>query len=262
MQPILNIALKAARKAGDVILQSYDRLDTINATSKGQHDFVTDVDKRAETKILEIIKKAYPNHAILTEETGAHAGDQNAMWIIDPLDGTHNYMRGFPHFCVSIGFKQRGKLEHALVYDPIRQEVFHASRGHGARLNDRRLRVTQTLYLDDALIATGFPVRNTKHLLPYLNQFNALMPHLANIRCSGSAALDLCYVAAGRLDGYFEMDLHPWDMAAGSLIVQEAGGMISDWQGQENYLDNGALIAATPEILTLLLKKIKDPIHE
>jgi len=234
MQPILNIALKAARKAGDVMLQSFDRLDTINVTAKGKHDFVTDIDKRAESKIIEIIKKAYPNHAILTEETGAHAGDQNAMWIVDPLDGTHNYLRGFPHFCVSIGFKCKGKLEHALVYDPIRQEVFQASRGHGARLNDRRLRVSQTHHLEDALIGTGFPVRHNKHLLSYLHQFNALMPHVANIRCSGSAALDLCYVAAGRLDGYLEMGLHLWDMAAGSVILQEAGGMLSDWQGQEN----------------------------
>lgn len=253
MHPIVNTALKAARKAGDVMLQALERLDNINSTAKGHRDFVTDIDKRAEKAIITLLQKTYPDHAILAEESGEHRGNAESVWIIDPLDGTHNYLRGFPHFSVSIGFKYKGKLEHGLVYDPIRQEIFSASRGHGARLNDRRLRVSESTRLEGSLIGTGFPVRHPSSLPDYLDHFKQLMPHIANIRCSGSAALDLCYVAAARLDAYLEVKLQPWDIAAGSLIVKEAGGLVSDWQGEEKYLENGAIVAATPKIFGLLL---------
>lgn len=253
MHPIINVALKAARKAGDVMLQSLDRLDTIRSTTKSHLDFVTDIDKRAEKEIITLLKRAYPNHTIIAEESGQYHGEKDSVWIIDPLDGTHNYLRGFPHFCVSIGFQHKGKLEHGLVYDPIRQEVFSASRGQGARLNDRRIRVSENTRLENALVGTGFPVRNPDSLLEYLDSFKNLVPHFANIRCSGSAALDLCYVAASRLDAFLEMRLHAWDIAAGSLIVKEAGGLVADWQGEEKYLEKGAILAATPKIFAALL---------
>jgi myo-inositol-1(or 4)-monophosphatase len=257
MHPFINTAIKAARKAGDIMLQSIDRLDTINPTAKGHRDFVTDIDKRAEKEIISTLKKAYPDHAIIGEESGQHPGDADSVWIIDPLDGTHNYLRGFPHFSVSIGFKSRGKLEHGVVYDPIRQEVFSASRGEGARLNDRRIRVSSTLRLDNALIGTGFPVRHPKDLPNYLDHFIQLLPHIANIRCSGSAALDLCYVAVGRLDAFLEIGLGPWDMAAGAVIAKEAGALVSDWQGEEKHLEKGSIVAATPKIFKLLLQHIE-----
>jgi myo-inositol-1(or 4)-monophosphatase len=169
------------------------------------------------------------------------------------LDGTHNYLRGYPHFCVSIGFQYKGRLEHGLVYDPIRQEIFSASRGQGARLNDKRIRVSATTRLEDALIGTGFPTRFPDDLSAYVDRFKQLLSHIADIRCSGSAALDLCYVAAGRTDAFFEIDLKAWDMAAGSVIIKEAGGLVSDWEGEEKYLEKGAVIAATPKIFGLLL---------
>ncbi len=257
MHPFVNTALKAARKAGDIMLQSLDRLDTINTTSKGHRDFVTDVDKRAEREITNILRKTYPDHAILAEESGQHAGDADSVWIIDPLDGTHNYLKGFPHFSVSIGFKSKGRLEHGLVYDPVRQEIFSASRGEGARLNDRRIRVSNIMHLENALIGTGFPTRRPQDLPACLARFSQWLKEVANVRCSGSAALDLCYVAAGRLDAFLEMNLGPWDMAAGSVIVKEAGGYVGDWQGEEKYLEKGAIVAATPKIFKLLYSAMK-----
>lgn len=253
MHPFVNTALKAARKAGDIILQSLERLDTIHPTAKGHHDFVTDIDKRAEKEILSVLKRAYPDHSFLAEESGQHTGSSDSIWIIDPLDGTHNYMRGFPHFSVSIGLQQKGRMEHALVYDPIRQEVFSASRGSGARCNDRRIRVSTTTQLENALVATGFPTRNPESISSYLQALSRLLPQVADIRVPGSAALDLCYVAAGRTDAFFQTHLGSWDMAAGSLIVKEAGGLVSDWEGEEKYLEKGAIVAATPKIFSLLL---------
>lgn len=256
MHPMLTIALKAARKAGDIMLNSLQRLDTINPTQKGLHDFVTDVDKRAEKEIIGLLQKTYPTHSFLGEEGGQRRGDDDNAWIIDPLDGTHNYLRGYPHFSISIGFKHKGKLQHGLVYDPIRQEVFTASRGEGARLNDRRLRVGNTSQLDNALIATGFPVRDVAVLPGYWNNLGQLIPKIANLRCSGSAALDLCYVASGRLDAFVEIRLKPWDMAAGALIVKEAGGLVGDWQGGEHFMEKGSIVAANPKIFALLLPLI------
>ncbi len=256
MHPLLNIAITAARKAETVLLRSLDRLDTVRPTQKGLHDFVSDVDKKSEQEIIAIIKKAYPSHQIIGEEGGVQAGDEESVWIIDPLDGTHNYLRGFPHFSISIAFQFRGKLEHAVVYDPIRQEMFIASRGQGARLNDRRLRVSNTLRLNEALIGTGFPVRRPEDLPSYLQVFQKLMPQLSNIRCSGSAALDLAYVAAGRLDAFFEINLQAWDLAAAALLIKEAGGLVADWQGGEDYLHQGNVIAGTPKVFSALAQVI------
>lgn len=256
MHPMLTTAFKAARKAGDLILRSLERLDTINPTLKGRHDFVTDIDKKAEKDILAVLQKAYPDHTFLGEETGQHRGQADCVWIIDPLDGTHNYLRGLPHFSISIAFQYKGKIQHGLVYDPIRQELFTATRGEGARLNDRRLRVSSTLHLDKALIGTGFPVRQPVQLPEYLACISQLVPKISNLRCSGSAALDLCYVAAGRLDSFIEIGLHIWDIAAGSLIIKEAGGLVGDWQGGEHYLEKGSIIAANPKIFSLLYSAI------
>jgi myo-inositol-1(or 4)-monophosphatase len=256
MHPILNISLMAAKKAGNVMLRSFERLDTINASSKGLHDFVTDVDRKAEQEIIAVIQKAYPDHQIIAEESGTLQGREDCIWHIDPLDGTHNYMRGVPHFCVSIGFQFKGKLEHAVVYDPIRREIFSASRGEGARLNDRKIRVSALSKLEKALVGTGFPVRNPTSLSAYLPVFNQLMPSISNIRCAGSAALDLAYVAAARLDAYAEVNLRSWDMAAGVLLVQEAGGLVCDWQGKENYMKNGTVVAASPKILGELVSVV------
>ncbi len=190
MHPILNIALSASRKAGNVVLRSMERLDMIHTTQKGLHDFVSDVDKKAEQEIIATILKAYPDHQIIAEESGLHQGQADCVWLIDPLDGTHNYVRGVPHFSISIAFQFKGKIEHGLVYDPIRHELFTASRGGGARLNERRIRISPTTQLEQALIGTGFPVRYPEALPPYLQQFQQLMPRLSNIRCLGSAALE------------------------------------------------------------------------
>lgn len=256
MHPLLNIAIMAARKAETVLLRSLDRLDTVRPSQKGLHDFVSDVDKRSEQEIIHVIKKAYPSHQIIAEESGVQTGDEESVWIIDPLDGTHNYLRGFPHFSISIAFQFRGKLEHAVVYDPVRREMFTASRGQGAHLNDKRLRVSSTTRLENALIGTGFPVRRPENLQSYLQVFQKLMPQLSNIRCAGSAALDLAYVAAGRLDAFFEAHLQIWDVAASALLIKEAGGLVSDWQGGEDYLRKGDVIAGTPKIFSTLAQVI------
>lgn len=256
MHPILNIAISAAHKAGNIMLRSFDRLDTINTTAKGLNDFVTDVDKKAEQEIIAIIRKAHPDHQIIAEESGLHQGLGECEWIIDPLDGTYNYMRGFPHFSVSIAFRYRGKLQHGLVYDPIRQEMFTASRGEGARLNERRIRASTVTKLQNALIATSFPMRYPEQLPEFLRLFQQLMLQISKMRCPGSAALDLAYVAAGRTDGYIEQTLKPWDIAAGALLVKEAGGLVGDWQGEENYLDSGNIIAGNPKIFSALTQLV------
>ena len=235
MHPIINIAVRAARRAGDVIIRSIDRLDTLNVTAKGKNDFVSDVDVRAESEIINVIRKAYPNHGFLAEEGGGDAGGEY-LWIIDPLDGTTNYLHGLPQYAVSIALQQHGKLEHAVIYDPIRQELFTASRGQGAQLNDRRLRVSRAKGLEGTLIGTGFPFRAEQHIDAYLGTFKALFQKAADIRRPGSAALDLAYVAAGRLDGFWEIGLSPWDMAAGALLIREAGGLVSDFGGGEGQV--------------------------
>ena len=252
MHPILNIAISAARKAGDIMLRSLDRLDTINVQQKRANDFVSDVDKQAEQAIVGIIRKAYPDHKIIGEEGGEQAGTDDSVWIIDPLDGTNNYIHGFPHFSVSIAFQYKGKVQHGLIYDPIRQEFFTATRGAGARLNDRRLRVSETNF-NQAFLATGFPFRDRECFARVTPILQTLFQQVGNLRCAGSAALDLAYVAAGRLDGFWELNLRSWDVAAGSLLVKEAGGMVSDFSGGENYLDGGSIVASNAKLFKELL---------
>lgn len=256
MQPMLNIAVRAARNAGNIITRAIDRLDQITVTVKATNDFVSDIDRQAEQEIINTLRKAYPNHGILAEETGSHDGD-DFVWIIDPLDGTTNFLHGFPQYAVSIGLKHKGRLEQAVVYDPLRQELFTASRGAGAQLNDRRIRVSKQNDLDGALLGTGFPFKAQHHLDVYLETFKALFPMTAGIRRAGSAALDLAYVAAGRLDGFWEIGLNPWDMAAGVLLIQEAGGLVSDFSGGNEFLDTGNVVAANPKVFKAMLQKIR-----
>ncbi len=260
MHPFLNIATKAARSAGNIITRALERLDTVQITEKAHNDFVTDVDTQAERVIVDLIRKNYPNHGILAEESGTTAGspsEDETIWIIDPLDGTKNFIHGFPHFAVSIAVQQKGRIEHGLIYDPIRHEYFTASRGSGAQLNNRRLRVSSRTTLQTAMLGTGFPFRNPARVAPYLKSFEVLLTQASGIRRAGSAALDLAYVAAGRFDGFWEFDLAPWDIAAGALLVQEAGGLVSDVEGAENYLTTGNIIAGNPKIFKAILQTIR-----
>ncbi|MBI3344385.1 MAG: inositol-1-monophosphatase [Gammaproteobacteria bacterium] len=255
MHPLLNIAVRAARTAGNTIARAAERLDSYGVSLKGKNDYVSEVDLLAEQDIVKVIRKAYPSHAILAEESGAHAGD-DYQWIIDPLDGTTNFLHGFPQFAVSIAVQHKGELEHAVVYDPLRQELYTASRGAGAQLNDRRLRVTKAKTLDGTLLGTGFPFRKTEHLDAYLHMFKELTLLTAGIRRAGSAALDLAYVAAGRLDGFWEIGLAPWDMAAGALLITEAGGMVGDFGGGQDFLTTGNIVGGSPRVYKALLKTL------
>lgn len=256
MQPMLNIAVRAARGAGNVIIRSMARLDSIAIQTKDRNDFVTEVDREAENVIISTLRRAYPDHAILAEESGITAGD-DFQWIIDPLDGTTNFLHGFPQFAVSIALRHKGRLEQAVVYNPISQELFTASRGSGAMLNDRRIRVSNRKDLDGALLGTGFPFKAQHHLETYLDMFRALFPQTAGIRRPGSAALDLAFVAAGRLDGFWEIGLNTWDMAAGVLLIQEAGGLSSDFSGGNNHLESGNLVSGNPKVFAEILKTIR-----
>jgi myo-inositol-1(or 4)-monophosphatase len=253
MQALLNIAVRAARRAADVIVRSLNRLDSLEVTSKGRNDFVTEIDRTAEAEIIQIIRRAYPDHAFLGEESGA-IGDSPFQWIIDPLDGTTNFLHGFPQFSVSIACSIRGRIEHGVIYDPMRQEVFTASRGEGAQLENRRIRVTQQRGLEGSLIGTGFPYRaNTDHIDAYMAMLRDVMLSTAGVRRPGSAALDLAYVAAGRTDGFFEIGLGPWDTAAGSLLIEEAGGIVSTLAG-DDYKQGGNIIAGTPRVHSALVQ--------
>lgn len=255
MHPIINIATRAARKAGDIIVRSMYRLDSLDISEKGHRDFVSEVDHRAEAEIIKIVRKAYPHHAVLAEESGA-SGSSDHLWIIDPLDGTTNFLHGFPQFAVSIAVQHKERLEHAVIYDPLRQELFTASRGGGAQLNDRRIRVSKTKSLEMSLIGTGFPFRDHRHLKTYLAIFETLLRNTSGIRRPGSAALDLAYVAAGRLDGFWEFNLNQWDIAAGALLILEAGGIISDMAGGQEYLDTGNVVAGNPRLHLALQEAI------
>ncbi len=255
MHPMLNIAVRAARQAGNVILRSVDRVDTLTISSKSRNDFVSEVDRNAEQEIIAVIRKHYTNHGILAEESGAQEGEEY-VWIIDPLDGTTNFLHGFPQFSVSIGIQHKGVLAHAVVYDPMRQEIFTASRGAGAQLNNKRIRVSTLKSLDGALLGTGFPFRYQQHLDCYLQTFKALTPMTAGIRRAGSAALDLAYVAAGRLDGFWEFGLSPWDIAAGVLLIQEAGGLVGDLSGGNEFMDTGNIVAGSPKVFKALLQTL------
>jgi myo-inositol-1(or 4)-monophosphatase len=253
---MLNIAVRAARSAGNVISRSMARLDSISVQVKDRNDFVTEVDREAENEIIRILRKAYPDHAILAEESGQTSGN-DFQWIIDPLDGTTNFLHGFPQFAVSIALRHKGRLEQAVVYDPLSQELFTATRGGGAMLNERRIRVSNRTSLDGALLGTGFPFKAQHHLDTYLDMFRALFPRSAGIRRAGAASLDLAFLAAGRLDGFWEIGLSTWDMAAGILLIQEAGGLSSDFSGGHNHLESGNLVAGNPKVFAEILKTIR-----
>ena len=257
MHPTLNIAVKAARRAASVINRASTQLDLLTVQSKSPNDFVTEVDRAAEQAIIEVLRDAFPGHGILAEESGESGPESEFTWIIDPLDGTTNFIHGMPQYAVSIAQTKNGVLEHAVVYDPNTNEMFTASRGAGAFLNDRRIRVSRRTRLNEALIGTGFPFRQFDHVDAYLAMFKELTQKTAGIRRPGAASLDLAYVAAGRFDGFWEMGLSPWDMAAGVLLIQEAGGLVSDLSGEANYLTTGNLVAGTPKIFGQLLPIIQ-----
>ena len=255
MHPLLNIAVKAARKAGTTISRYADRVDSVAVTSKNANDFVTEVDLLAERDIIETIKEAYPEHEILAEESGRE-GNSDVVWIIDPLDGTTNFMHGFPQYAVSIGVQVNGELDQAVIYDPLKQELFTASKGNGATVDGRKMRVTDRKTLDGALLGTGFPFKNQEILDTYLEMFKDIFSQSSGVRRAGSAALDLAYVAAGRLDGFWEIGLKPWDMAAGALMIKEAGGIITDFSGKDNYLESGNVIAGNLKLHAQLEGKV------
>ncbi len=253
MHALLNIAVMAARRAGEVIVRSLNRLESLTVTSKGRNDFVSEVDRAAEAEIIGIIRKHYPQHAFLAEESGP-SGENETVWIIDPLDGTTNFLHGFPIFAVSIACQQRGRIEHAVVYDPMRQELFTSSRGGGSHLDNRRMRVSKQRTLEGALISTGFPYRaNTRFIDPYMQMLKSVMQQTAGVRRPGAAALDLAYIAAGRADAFWEIGLSPWDTAAGTLLIQEAGGRIGTLSGGE-YAQGGNVLAGTPKVYEALLE--------
>lgn len=257
MHPALNIAVRAARQAGIIIARSSDRVDALVIDNKARNDFVSDVDRLAEQEIINTLRKAYPHHAILAEESGASAGTDEFQWVIDPLDGTTNYLHGFPQYAVSIALLHKGRLDQAVVYNPVSQELFTASRGGGAQLNERRIRVAKRNSLEGALLGTGFPFRQQHLLDMYLATFKALHADTAGIRRAGSAALDLAFVAAGRLDGFWEFGLSPWDMAAGALLIQEAGGLVSDMGGGHEFMDSGNIVAGSPKVFKAMLQHIR-----
>ena len=244
---MLNIAVRAARRAGTIILRSQPRLDMVKIDLKGRRDYVSNTDRDAEAAIIETLLKAYPDHEILAEESGAK-GKSDFVWIIDPLDGTTNYLHTYPQFAVSIALSVKGQVEQGVIYDPIRDELFTASRGGGAQLNDKRIRVSRCQTLEQALLGTGFPIRDERMIDPYLKSLGAFLHRTDGVRRAGAASLDLAYVAAGRLDGYWEFGLKPWDIAAGALMVQEAGGMVGAIDPLQDVMVTGDILAATPRI--------------
>ncbi|MBX3605985.1 MAG: inositol monophosphatase [Piscinibacter sp.] len=256
LHPMLNIAVKAARAAGGIINRASLDLDLLKVNTKGPNDFVSEVDQAAEQAIIETLLAAYPGHGILAEESGRTHGakDSEYVWIIDPLDGTTNFLHGFPVYAVSIALAHRGQVQQAVVYDPTRNDLFYASRGRGAFLNDKRLRASKRTRLQEALIGTGFPFRKGDNFKRYVAMFEEVMQHCAGLRRPGAAALDLCYVAAGWYDGFFETGLSPWDIAAGSLIVTEAGGLIGNFTGEADFLYQREVVAGTPKIYAQLVK--------
>jgi myo-inositol-1(or 4)-monophosphatase len=257
---MLTMAVRAARRAGSIINRAAlaGGGGGLQVKSKRTNDFVTEVDRASEAAVIEIIQKAYPDHAILGEESGLlGSSDAEFRWIIDPLDGTTNFIHGFPQYAVSIGVEHKGALAHAVVYDPTRDELFTASKGRGAFLNDRRMRVSKCQKLGDALVGTGFPFKELDRVDLYLRQLKTLMEKSSGLRRPGAAALDLAYVACGRLDAFWELGLSPWDIAAGALLIQESGGLVGDLQGDQDFLEKGDVCAASPKIFTSLLQALK-----
>ena len=258
MQPMANMALRAARRASPILLQAMDRLDELKVEEKAPNDFVSSIDRQAERVIVDTLLDAYPEHGVIAEEgSGEEREDAEYTWLIDPLDGTLNYLQGIPHFAISIAARRGRQIEHAVIVDPVRNEEWVASRGSGAQLNGKRIRVSPTRQLSDAVVATGLPpgARNRTEI------FNAAVADFTdscrNIRRQGSAALDLAYVASGRLDGFWEMGLAPWDIAAGALLVKEAGGFVSDLEGGERYFDSGDIVAANPRCFKLMVARLR-----
>lgn len=254
MHPLVNIAVSAARAAGNFIIRHQERIEQLQIERKSRNDFVTQIDRGAEREIIGIIQKAYPQHAILAEESGAQ-GDNEVVWIIDPLDGTTNFLHRIPHYAVSIGIQVRGRLEHGVIYAPCTQDLYCASRGAGATLNSRKIRVSNCKDLDQALIGTGVPLRE-EHLDRYLPMISSIAAQTAGVRRAGAASLDLAYVAAGRLDGFWELNLKPWDVAAGIVLVQEAGGVVSELYGKDDPLATGHVLAANIKLHPLLAQSI------
>jgi myo-inositol-1(or 4)-monophosphatase len=255
MHPMLNIAVKAARRAGNFINRAARNLDIVNVQQKAANDFVSDVDKEAEQLVIRTLREAYPDHAILAEESGA-TGQSEYQWIVDPLDGTTNFLHGFPQYAVSIALAHRGVITQAVIYDPGRNDLFTATRGRGAYLNETRIRVSKRSQLKTSLVGTGFPIRHFEQLDGYLGMVKAMIENTAGVRRAGAAALDLAYVAAGRLDGFWELNLNPWDIAAGSLLVTEAGGLVGDLEGNDGYMASGHVVAGNPKVFAQMLPLI------
>lgn len=261
MHPMLNTALSVARSTGDMISKAFEQVDLVDVEAKGANDFVTKVDRASEERIIDGLRKRYPDHSFLGEENGLVEGKgegKDYVWVIDPLDGTTNFIHGVPHFAISIGLKVKGQLEVAVVLDPMRKEEFTAARGRGAQLNGRRIRVTSRTKLDGALLATGFPFRPDQNRIfdSYLGMFGDFARSTAGIRRAGAAALDLAYVASGRYDGFWEFGLNEWDMAAGTLLVTEAGGLIGDLKGGLDHLKTGDVVCAPPKLFKAMLQTI------
>jgi myo-inositol-1(or 4)-monophosphatase len=257
MHPMLTTAVKAARKAGSIITRASFDVDKLTIRAKRQNDFVSEVDHAAEEAIISTLRDAYPSHGFLAEESGESDVKAEYVWVIDPLDGTTNFLHGFPQYCVSIGLLHKGKLHNAVVFDPNRNELFTATKGAGAFLNDRRIRVSKTDKLQDALLGTGFPFREMDNLDEYLKGMRKLMQTCSGIRRPGAAALDLAWVAAGRTDGFWEIGLSPWDMCAGALLVREAGGLVGDFDGEDRFMESGRIVATNARLFSAMLKAIK-----
>ena len=257
MHPMLNIAVRAARAAGSIISRGFESQDDLKTEAKGLNDFVTRIDKEAEAAIIEKIQQSYPTHSFICEESGVSQGeDEDYKWVIDPLDGTTNFIKGIPHFSVSIALYVKGKCEQAVVFDPIRGDLFTASKGSGAQLNGYRIRVGSATELGASILATAFPFKNKDKLAQYMASFTDIFSQAGDIRRTGSAALDLAYVAANKFDGYWESGLKPWDIAAGSLIVQEAGGLLVDFTAGNDSLSRGEVIAGNPKVVKLIAKAL------
>jgi myo-inositol-1(or 4)-monophosphatase len=251
---MLNTAVKAARRAGSIITRASQNLDILQVRSKTHNDYVSEVDNAAEQAIIDILHEAYPDHAILGEESGEQGTNADFLWIIDPLDGTTNFLHGFPQYCVSIALQHRGMLEQAVIYDPNRNDLYTATKGRGAFLNDRRIRVGKRTRLQEALVGTGLPFRDFTHIDTYLAMFKDMMQKTYGLRRPGSAALDLAYVACGWYDGFWEIGLSKWDIAAGALLVQEAGGLVGDFEGNESWLETGNIVAGNPRVFGQMLQ--------
>ena len=261
MHPTLNIAVKAARRAGSIITRASEDIGSLTINNKGFNDFVSEVDLASEKEIIRVLKTAYPDHAFLGEESGlTHQADN--IWIIYPLDGTTNFLHGFPQYCISIALEQKGEITQAVIYDPNRNDLFTATKGQGAYLNQRRIRVSNKSKLKDSLLGTGFPFRDFQHLPVYLKIFEEVVRGTSGIRRPGAAALDLAYVAAGWFDGFFEINLSKWDIAAGGLLVTEAGGIVSDFSEKEGWIESGNIVATTPKIYEPLIKIIQSHITD